>query len=128
MHWVAWVTASPAWRGCYKHMAVALHPHSRYNQAALKQLPDGSVIIDALSRQRLHVKDFPQHTLTVRVQPGDTVFSLATHLYGCPRLYWVVCECISQHNPFAPLPVGATLTLITAQGLQHLQEQEVQTL
>ncbi|MEM7403544.1 MAG: hypothetical protein AAF310_06050 [Myxococcota bacterium] len=106
-------------------MAVALHPHSRYTQAALKQLPDGTVVVDALSRRRLDVKDFPQHTHTVRVQPGDTVFSIATHLYGCPRLYWVVCECIHQHNPFLPLHPGNTLTLLTAQRLQQLREAEV---
>ena len=109
-------------------MAVALHPHSRYTQAALKQLPDGTLLIDPLSRRRIDVTDFPQHTQTVRVQPGDTVFSLATRLYGCPRLYWVVCECIHQHNPFLPITPGSTLTLLTAQGLQRLQEQKAQGL
>ena len=105
-------------------MAVALHPHSRYHQAALKRLPDGSVVIDALSRRRLQIKACLQHTQTVRVEPGDTVFSLAIRLYGCPRLYWVVCECMYRHDPFVPLVVGSILTLPTAQGLRQVREVE----
>ncbi len=100
-------------------MPVSIPPDNRYAQATCKQLPDGTVIIDPYSRRRLDTADFPNNLLHVTVQPGDTVFSLASRLYGSSRLYWVVCECIHQSNPFLPLLPGSLLILINPQALQE---------
>ncbi|MEM7495865.1 MAG: hypothetical protein AAF471_07040 [Myxococcota bacterium] len=100
-------------------MPAPIQPDSRYARAERKRLPDGTVILDPHSRRRLDVADFPDRVLHVTAQPGDTVFTLADRLYGSSRLYWVVCECIHQDNPFPPLTPGAQLVVIHPQALRE---------
>ena len=95
-------------------MPAPLRTDSRYASARLKRLPDGTATLDLYSRRRVDPADFPEQTVCVTVQPGDTPFSIASQLYGSSRLYWVVCECIQQSDPFAALLPGQVLILLAS--------------
>lgn len=83
---------------------------SRYSRAIIRKDSDNVEFVDWFGDLKFDVSAF-EDNIQYDVRPEDTVFSIASEIYGQQKYYWVVCRANDIFNPFKKLTAGQKLVL-----------------
>lgn len=86
---------------------------SRYATASILTTEAGVRYLDWFGDRKFELADFADN-VAYKVREGDSVFSVASYLYGKQRYYWVVCRANLIFDPFERLAAGRILSLPSA--------------